>query len=181
MKYRINEIFHSLQGEGRFTGTPVIFVRFSGCNLQCSFCDTKFDSYTEYTGDELLSVVKKYPCKRIVFTGGEPTLQIDQELFNAFKNEEYKLHIETNGTNIISFPFDWITVSPKEKWIQKKGNELKVVYTRQELNQYFTNTKFKYRYLQPCSMKNTKEVIKIILEDSRWKLSLQTQKMLNIR
>ena len=77
---RINEIFYSLQGEGHFTGTPAIFIRFSGCNLKCSFCDTDHSHYTEMTEEEIVGEACKYPARHVVITGGEPLLQITASL-----------------------------------------------------------------------------------------------------
>lgn len=182
--YKINEIFYSIQGEGYRTGTPVIFIRFSGCNLNCSFCDTQHLKYKEYNIEEILNELKKYPCKNIVLTGGEPMLQLDHDLIIALKTENYILQIETNGTiddyEILRL-IDFITVSPKEKWKLTYGNELKLVYQNQQLKKYYLDTNFEYYYLQPCSMKNISETIKAIKENPKWKLSLQTQKLINIK
>ena len=82
---RINEIFYSLQGEGAFTGTPSIFIRFSGCNLKCDFCDTIHQPYKEMTMKEIIEEIKKYPAKHIVLTGGEPTMQVTDEFLAQIK------------------------------------------------------------------------------------------------
>ena len=79
---KINEIFYSLQGEGYHTGTPAIFVRFSGCNLKCDFCDTQHEEGKMMTDDEIIAEVKKYPAVTVVLTGGEPSLWIDDELID---------------------------------------------------------------------------------------------------
>ncbi len=185
--YKINEIFYSLQGEGAYTGTPVIFVRFSGCNLHCPWCDTRHEEGEELTVDQVISrIVDCLPWEGvrvpIVFTGGEPTLQLDPHLIQSLKSLGFRLHIETNGTRLIPEGIDWVTVSPKERWLVTSGDELKVVYTGQQaLWSYFVVTNFRYYYLQPCSMQNTQEVIELCKRDPRWRLSLQTQKMLNIR
>ena len=180
MSYKINEIFRSLQGEGRFTGQAVIFIRFSGCNLKCGFCDTAHETFKEYKLHELMREIGQYKINRVVLTGGEPTLQVDAELLGALFQNGYKINMESNGTNLFDFKIDWLTISPKENWIQKHGDELKVVYVGQDLEQYF-DSDFEYYYLQPCSMQNIPEVIAICETDQRWILSLQTQKMLNIR
>ena len=80
MKYKINDIFYSIQGEGYYTGNAVIFIRFSGCNLKCSFCDTDHSRYKFLTKEEIYTKIKKFNSKHIIFTGGEPTLQINKEL-----------------------------------------------------------------------------------------------------
>jgi organic radical activating enzyme len=184
MKYRINEIFYSIQGEGRWTGTPAIFIRFSGCNLNCEWCDTKHETYKEYTVWDVLDEINEYPSDRIILTGGEPTLQLDINFLEVFKYEFYKIHLETNGTNQIAHlrcMLDWITVSPKEKWQCRLGNELKLVYRPPMYLGHYEVANFKYYYLQPCSMQNIDECIKLVKENPKWMLSIQTQKLLNIR
>ena len=77
---RINEIFYSLQGEGFFTGTPAVFIRFSGCNLQCDFCDTTHQSFTDMSEDEIVQQAANYAGRHVVITGGEPSLQLTASL-----------------------------------------------------------------------------------------------------
>lgn len=197
-KYNVNEIFYSLQGEGMFVGTPVLFVRFSGCNLKCLFCDTSHSKASEMTADDIMSHLDKLSskCRIIVLTGGEPMLQVDVELLAVLRSK-YLINIETNGTKEISEEmfdfFDHITVSPKTggEWIQKEGGELKVVYTGQtkkELSEFFDSSFTNY-YLQPCFIERhegvtrslTEMAIDICKEDPRWKLSIQTHKMLKIQ
>ena len=186
---KLNEIFYSIQGEGFWTGTPAIFIRFAGCNLNCSFCDTDFSYKFDMNINEILKEIKKYKSKHIVLTGGEPSLQLEineqgySNFIKILRDNGYYVQIETNGTIKLPNNLDWITVSPKEKWIIKKGNELKVVYMNQDLEQY-KNTSFKYYYLQPLENKekyNSKETIKAIKENPKWKLSIQTQKLLKIK
>lgn len=181
MNYKINEIFHSIQGEGRYTGYPMIFIRFSGCNLKCDFCDTDFHNYKLYSITDIKEKIYKYDCNRICFTGGEPTLQLNRELIDELKHLGYILHIETNGTRDIPDGIDWITISPKENWKIKKGDELKVVYYGQDLDQ-FDNVDFKYKYLQPMDGKGNFLPSTIDkCKKSDWLLSIQTQKIMNIR
>lgn len=123
--YAINEIFYSLQGEGVRAGTPNVFVRFAGCNLTCSRngetgfdCDTEFMSSRALTKEEILAAaLLHYPDgatgKSVIFTGGEPALQLDQELVDAFKKAGFYTAIETNGTRQLPVGLDWICVSPK--------------------------------------------------------------------
>ena len=133
MNYKINEIFYSIQGEGCFAGTPAIFIRFSGCNLKCPWCDTKHEDGKIYTKEELEcsinTLVKETNCNRLILTGGEPTLQIsnEEELFKG-----YERYIETNG--LIPAPdwIDWITCSPKTDIynFSRIPNEIKIVYEK---------------------------------------------------
>ena len=115
--YIINEIFCSLQGEGFWTGTPMVFVRFSGCNLKCPFCDTDHAKGTEMTAEEIVAEAVRIGggCGRVCVTGGEPSLQLDPILVEAFHAEGFKVHVETNGTRPLSGGVDWITVSPKSE------------------------------------------------------------------
>lgn len=178
--YRINEIFYSIQGEGFWTGTPMIFIRFSGCNLECSYCDTNHWSYTEYDIRKILLEIDRYPSARICLTGGEPTLQNLEPLIEALHKNHYLVHIETNGTNRINhLDFDWVTVSPKKGQVQKRGDEIKIIYQGQKLGKYMQQD-FKYFYLQPCSMKNIPETIEKVKEEPKWNLSLQIQKFIKI-
>ena len=129
MKYKVNEIFYSLQGEGFWTGTPMVFVRFSGCNLCCPFCDTSHGAFTEMSADEILSAVRSAggACRRICLTGGEPSLQLDEPLVRLLKAEGYLLHVETNGTRELPEGLDWITLSPKSAVALQRADELKLV------------------------------------------------------
>ena len=156
--FRINEIFHSLQGEGFHTGTPAVFVRFSGCNLRCAFCDTQHQEGKMMSLEEIAEEVNKYPnAPLLVLTGGEPSLCIDEDFVQAIKNTGKFVAIETNGTRPIPNNIDWVTLSPKtgfdggdvEPCILKKCDELKVVYLGQDLKQY-DGIKADHKFLQPC-------------------------------
>jgi len=119
MNYRISEIFPSLQGEGLLQGLPVVFVRFAGCNLCCSFCDTKkaWTGGRQWTEARILARIKKFPCRRVCLTGGEPFLQDIVPLVRAMKKKGYWVAAETNGTVWRDVPLDWLTVSPKRTGI----------------------------------------------------------------
>ncbi len=192
---RVNEIFYSLQGEGFWTGTPVVFVRFSGCNLRCDFCDTDHSGFTEMTEEEILDEVSKYPAKRVVLTGGEPMLQVNLRLLSLFKSRGISIHVETNGTIVVSGDvlrlIDWITVSPKADTIAiSKFNELKVVYQCQDLScwdMYLKADNGPRCYLQPCdygdAIKNERSIertVEYVKSHPAWSLSLQTHKLINI-
>lgn len=190
MKYPVNEIFYSLQGEGRFTGTPAVFVRFAGCNRRCPFCDTDFSSSKPMTGEEIVDEVGKYPARHVVFTGGEPTLSLDGALCRALKERGYFLQIETNGSNPVPEEIDWVTCSPKERpWGIDRMDELKVVFTGQDVEAIadaFAGAESEALHpsvtsLQPCSGANVEATVKYILEHPRWSLSLQVHKLLNIQ
>ncbi len=192
-KYKINEIFYSLQGEGYFTGVPAIFIRFSGCNLKCPFCDTNHLTYKEMTAEDVAKEISKYPAYNIVLTGGEPTLFADKDFIDTIKGNHY-ITIETNGTHEVPQGVDWITLSPKfdvcgdmAKVTIPLCDELKVVYNGQDLSKY-DEIQTNLRFLQPMdcgdSEKNKyiiKQTIQACLENPKWRLSLQTHKILDIR
>lgn len=179
---KVNEIFYSIQGEGANTGIPAVFIRLSGCNLSCDFCDTQHQKYKMYEVVNILNKVDLFKCKNIVITGGEPLLQDIYPLVHILHSADYYICLETNGTIQIKNPhkFDWITVSPKENQIQETGNELKLVYIGQDLKQY-EGMGFDYFFLQPCSMSNIKETVQAVLDNPKWRLSLQCQKLINIK
>jgi len=176
---KINEIFYSIQGEGFFTGTPAIFIRFSGCNLNCDFCDTQHHDGEMMSKEDILAKITGYPSCHLILTGGEPALFIDFEFVQFFKNAGYFIQIETNGTCPLPQNIDWVTCSPKEKLLLQEADELKVVYTGQNLLE-FENFKAQHCYLQPCSMTNTAEVVDYVKSNPQWKLSVQQHKLLDI-
>lgn len=190
---RVNEIFYSLQGEGRFTGTPAIFLRLSGCNLKCSFCDTKHEEAVEMHPTEIIEEIQKYPSKHIVITGGEPSLQIDWDFVNYLQEYGYFVQVETNGVKRLPTNVDWITCSPKYKPIcYGEVDEIKCVYegkeSEEKIHKLYRSVRAESFYLQPCDVKNPKrnaeilaECINFIKENPEWKLSLQTQKILDVR
>ena len=114
MKLNVNEIFYSLQGEGGRVGEPSIFIRLTECNLACSFCDTDFAEGDDMTLEQIGDVISAYPCKWIIWTGGEPTIQLNDAHVAFFKEKGYKQAIETNGTRRVPSMIDYITCSPKK-------------------------------------------------------------------
>lgn len=190
--YRVNEIFYSLQGEGFWTGTPMVFVRLSGCNLQCPFCDTDHQDGRPMTAEELVQAVRtEGPCKRVCLTGGEPLLQADRELVDTLHLAGYKIHLETNGTRSVPEGVDWVTLSPKEdfmsggKVVVEKADELKLVLAPGTDPAKWAGFPASWHFLQPCAAPdgsdNTAETVAYIQEHPQWRLSLQTHKLLNIR
>ena len=188
-KLKVNEIFYSLQGEGARVGEPSIFIRLSKCNLSCIFCDTEFESQIEMSIDEIKKEISKYPASWIVWTGGEPTLQLNKEVVSHFRN--YKQAIETNGTNPIDYNLDWICVSPKvaEHVVAKnfkKVNELKyVMMDKKPLPQ--PSIKADHYFLSPMAVgdyipaENMKHCIKLCLENPQWKMTMQNHKIWSVR
>ena len=186
---RINEIFYSLQGEGLHTGRAAVFVRFAGCNLACSFCDTDFRSFTEMSEEEIVDAVTCFPAPTVVLTGGEPTLQLTSSLLNRLHEAGRNVHIETNGTRPLpDGPVHWVTCSPKGAPLRiGRIDELKVVYQGQDMSQYDGIQAREY-CLQPCDTgdadKNNEilqQTINYILLHPKWILSLQTHKILNVK
>lgn len=193
MKLPVNEIFYSLQGEGMHTGTAAVFVRLSGCNLRCSFCDTDHSASALMSIVEIVDEVKKYPAHTVIVTGGEPSLFDLTDLTDALHRENRRVHVETNGTGPIKGDVDWITCSPKaeacpayfvDDTILARADEVKVVFTGQdnaELERVAERFVTKNRFLQPCSGENVKETVEMILGSPGWRLSLQTHRMIEIR
>lgn len=180
--YKVNEIFYSLQGEGYFTGTPAVFLRLSGCNRRCAFCDTDHFDGRDMTADEIVSAISVFPSRHLVVTGGEPTLQFDCDLLRAVKSERFFVQIETNGSLPVPAGIDWVTCSPKDApWGIDRIDELKVVYQGQDVEHLAGLLPSPRYFLQPCSGQNVKETIEYILAHPRWRLSLQTHKLIDIR
>lgn len=188
---RVNEIFYSLQGEGRFTGKPAVFVRLSGCNLRCPFCDTDFTAYTEMTEEAIVEDISRYATRHVVITGGEPTLQLTDSFVEKLHAAGFYIQIETNGTHTIPSGIDWVTCSPKEggKPVLSRVDEVKMLYQGQgtDLSPAENIEAIEYR-LQPLDTGDANrnreiinETINYILAHPKWTLSLQTHKILNVR
>lgn len=179
---KINEIFYSLQGEGFHTGTPAVFVRFSGCNLKCPFCDTQHESGTMMSDNDILAEVQKYPARMVILTGGEPSLWIDSSLVAMLHGAGKYVCIETNGTRPLPEDIDWVTCSPKQggELRLQHIDEVKVVYEGQDLAQY-ESLPAAHFFLQPCSCSNTAETVACVMQHPRWRLSLQTHKLIDIQ
>ena len=181
---RINEIFESLQGEGFHTGTPAVFVRFSGCNLVCPFCDTDHCAFTTMTDEQIAATVAQFKPELVVLTGGEPGLQVSDQLIDLLHAEGRKVAIETNGTCPLPAGIDWVTVSPKEGStpVLTAANEVKVVFQADaDVEKWRNQISADHYFLQPCSCKNTAETVAYIMAHPHWRLSVQTHKYLGIR
>ena len=210
MAYAVKEIFYTLQGEGAHTGRAAVFCRFAGCNLWsgherdrataiCRFCDTDFvgtdgDGGGRFAGaDELASAVAaKWPVsdagKRfVVCTGGEPLLQLDAALIHALHRQNFVIAIETNGTIAVPAGVDWVCVSPKAgaPLVVTRGDELKVVYPQATDPGTYGRLDFANWFIQPMDGPNAAEALKAAIQycadHPRWRLSLQTHKLLGIR
>ncbi|MDD5094207.1 MAG: 7-carboxy-7-deazaguanine synthase [Dehalococcoidia bacterium] len=210
MSYSIKEIYYTLQGEGVHTGRPAVFVRFSGCNLWsgreedramaiCRFCDTDFVGTDGPGGATFASAEALARRARalwpddpnshpfVVCTGGEPLLQLDQTLVDAFHTAGFEVAVETNGTLEPPERIDWICVSPKSgaELVLKEGNELKLVFPQANMDpQDFLRHRFDHFLLQPLYgpevAKNTLQAVQYCLEHPQWRLSLQIHRFLNI-
>jgi 7-carboxy-7-deazaguanine synthase len=208
MSYKVKEIFYSLQGEGANTGRAAVFCRFAGCNLWsgreedrasavCNFCDTDFvgtngegrGSFA--TAHELAAAVARLwrgPERLfVVCTGGEPLLQLDEELVAAFHGFDAEVAVETNGTRTPPSGLDWVTVSPKAgaPLVLVTGDELKLVYPQGGAEpEQFERLEFKHFFLQPMDgperEANTQKALHYCLQHPRWRLSLQIHKFLGI-
>lgn len=209
MTYTVKEVFYTLQGEGAQAGRPAVLCRFTGCNLwtgreadreraTCRFCDTDFVGTDGEGGghiasaDELADVVARawqgVPVGRyVVFTGGEPTLQLDAAVVAAVHDRGFAAAIETNGTRPVPDGLDWVCVSPKAgaPMVQRRGDELKVVFPQDGLEPAaLEDLPFTHRFLQPCDgpelAANTRAAVDYCLAHPAWRLSLQTHKLLGI-
>jgi 7-carboxy-7-deazaguanine synthase (Cx14CxxC type) len=200
--YAVKEIFRTLQGEGGLAGTPMVFVRFAGCNLwsgreedragaRCDFCDTDFVGGQKLTIDELLTqVVELAGPKWICFTGGEPLLQLDRPLLEAVRGSGYQVAIETNGTVALdgNRPLvDWICMSPKtDDLALREGDELKLIYRGQSADaiRRFEELPFSHYFLQPEWGARYQDMLDgaltFLQSQSRWRLSLQVHKLVGL-
>lgn len=198
---KINEIFYSLQGEGHHTGYPSVFIRFSGCNLSCPFCDTRHNNGILMSDNDIIRAVNLYKADWIVLTGGEPSLWIDESFIRVLKRATgKKIAIETNGTRPLPPGIDWISVSPKfgisgepdDKTDLKveRADEIKVVDVGQPLDPYFDlpcKGPQTLMYLQPCFVADPEEnrsnrlrTVRRVFDDPRWTLSVQLHRFLGI-
>ncbi|MFN3786618.1 MAG: 7-carboxy-7-deazaguanine synthase [Thiothrix sp.] len=212
MTYSVKEMFYSLQGEGFHAGRPAVFCRFAGCNLWsgrevdrdsavCAFCDTDFVGVDGINGGKFttaealatrieqlwLTGVRRDVRRFVVFTGGEPLLQLDAALITAMHARDFSIAVETNGTQAAPAGIDWLCVSPKADapLVLTAGNELKLVYPQAlAAPERFAHLDFQYFYLQPLDdaqqAQHTQAAIAYCLQYPQWQLSIQTHKWLGI-
>ena len=208
--YAVKEIFYTLQGEGFHVGRPAVFCRFAGCNLwsgreedrasaQCKFCDTDFVGTNGVNGGKYprdgslpYRIADLWPHhaldnRLVVFTGGEPLLQLDEALLRAMHALGFKCAVETNGTVNPPSGIDWLTVSPKGEAPLKvtRANELKLVFPQQDaLPQRFSSIEADHYFLQPMDGierdRHTQAAIEYCKANPKWRLSTQTHKYLGI-
>ncbi|MBD5218052.1 MAG: radical SAM protein [Bacteroidales bacterium] len=187
--YRINRIFYSIQGEGARVGTPQVFIRFSGCNLHCSFCDTDHESrYQLMDAHEIIAECKRVgeACASVSLCGGEPTLQLDEHLLEALKQAGYYVSIETNGLLPVPAGVDYVVCSPKTakiapdhinelRYVVKAGDPIPVPHKHAE-----------HYYLSPCfdgeqpNKDNIAHCIALVQEHPEWRLGMQWHKFIGI-
>jgi len=216
--YTVKELFPTLQGEGAHTGRAAVFCRFTGCNLWsgreedrssavCQFCDTDFvgsdgDGGGKFeTAQDLADAIEQAwlstqagPQQRyVVFTGGEPLLQLDKELIDAIHHKGFELAIETNGTLKVPTGVDWVCVSPKSgaDLVVLQADEIKLVIPQsghqnlENLLARFEKMDYRHRYLQPMDgaqlAENTQLAIQLCQKRPLWRLSMQTHKIIGIR
>ena len=191
----VNEIFYSLQGEGYYSGTAAVFVRLSGCNLCCPFCDTQHESGVEMNEAAIVEAVRRYPARMVVVTGGEPSLQLTASLVDALHEAGRYVAVETNGTRTLPPNVDWVTLSPKDAWlgaeaavVLTEADELKVVYDGEHEPFEYRSLTTDHRFLQPMDTADEARnarieaaAVEYIRQHPQWRLSLQIHKMLNIR
>jgi 7-carboxy-7-deazaguanine synthase (Cx14CxxC type) len=210
MSYAVKEIFYTLQGEGAQAGRAAVFCRFAGCNLWsgreedrataiCRFCDTDFVGLNGAgggrfeTAEDLAQAIRgQWPVDRggsrfVVFTGGEPLLQLDRVLIDVLHENDFEIAVETNGTVVAPVGIDWVCVSPKAgaPLVQTSGDELKLVYPQPEAQPHeFEHLDFRNFFLQPMDgpdrERNSQLVVRYCMEHPKWRLSLQTHKIVGI-
>jgi 7-carboxy-7-deazaguanine synthase len=209
MTYSVKELFYTLQGEGGQAGHAAVFLRFAGCNLWsglerdrqsavCQFCDTDFVGTDGLNGGKFTdaqslaqAVAQQWPSqamnKLVVCTGGEPLLQLDTTLIEALHDQGFRIAVETNGTLVAPNGVDWVCVSPKANapMKQRSGQELKLVYPQILAKpEQFVELEFDHFFLQPMDgpnqARNTQKAIEYCLQHPKWRLSLQTHKLLGI-
>jgi 7-carboxy-7-deazaguanine synthase len=202
--YTVHEIFYTVQGEGANTGRPAVFCRFAGCNLWtgreqdrasaiCRFCDTEFRGGVKYrTAEALVREIRAtwpngHLPRFVVFTGGEPLLQLDRRIVELCHIAGFSVAVETNGTIRPAFGVDWLTVSPKAgaPLVVRRADELKVVFPQDVTPDTYDHVQAGQRFLQPMDgpdlEANTAATVDYCLANPRWRLSVQVHKIVGLR
>lgn len=198
----VNEIFYSLQGEGYHSGTPAVFVRLSGCNLCCPFCDTQHAHGTEMSEEAIVAAVHNlHPPTSdlrpplVVVTGGEPALQLTASLVEVLHAVGERVAVETNGTLPLPGNVDWVTLSPKSLWLGEeaapvltRADELKVLFDGGHDPAAYDHIDATHRFLQPMDTGDAarnaalmRQAADYCLRHPQWRLSLQIHKILDIK
>ena len=195
MTYDLVEIFESLQGEGRNTGRPVVFVRFAGCNLACPWCDTDVRRRFSATLEELVAEVRSHKAKSVILTGGEPTLVKEMPAFvEALKAEGYWVGIETNGTNTPAWldQLDYIACSPKAEYAARvelaHADEVRIVASSEDILDFCHRMRAQIvatdYYISPCERDGTIDFAtakSVLGRLDGWSLSVQLHKILGFQ
>lgn len=205
--FRLHTIFSSLQGEGRNVGRPATFVRFSGCNLACEWCDTHMDERMIYTADQILGKVEEHSNRSVIITGGEPTIQRDLDvLVSKLKDAGYWVALETNGVRAPTCPelFDYISVSPKPEYFSRymdsimlhKANEVRIVATTDEIVGFCRSMRSRIKaddyYISPLETEGRmhyRRALNLLVKVNKvmpeamppWSLSIQMHKVIGVR
>jgi len=193
MNLKVKEIFYSLQGEGGRQGAASIFIRLSGCNLKCDFCDTDFSGGEDMSLEQILLQINQFPCRWIIWTGGEPTLQLTDECFLFFKRIGFRQAIESNGYHRLSALLNYTVVSPKDatdyaKKINPKVDEVRLpVRENDRIPPIESLPEATFYFLSPIFSDNTLETkanidycIQRVKQNPQWRLSLQMHKWAGI-
>jgi organic radical activating enzyme len=193
MSLKIKEIFYSLQGEGGRQGEASIFIRLSGCQLKCDFCDTDFSGGQTMDLSEIVTVIRSFSCRWIIWTGGEPTLQLTGEIVSFFKSEGYWQAIESNGMQALPAGLDYTVVSPKgnpdyAKKINSSVDEIRLpVQAGQAIPEIESLPAAQFYFLSPVFNINKVETqaniafcVDYIKQHPQWRLSLQMHKLIGI-
>jgi 7-carboxy-7-deazaguanine synthase len=204
VSYLVNDLFYTIQGEGYWTGRAAVFVRFARCNLWtgreedrasaiCNFCDTDFVYSERWELDDLVKeIFESWPQTAhkpmVVFTGGEPLLQLDEELVLKLKDLGFYVAVETNGTMTVPEGVDWVCVSPKilTRLVVAYANELKLVYPQADVRpDRLLDFKSDHKWLSPMDgpdyEANLKAAIEYVKSDPVWRLNIQTHKFIGVR
>jgi len=202
---RVNEIFYSVQGEGGRSGKSSIFIRLAGCNLKCPFCDTEFAEFTEMNLSQILTEIQQYAGHDIVWTGGEPTLQLNEQVLYFFKSRGYLQAIETNGTNKIPHGIDYVAISPKQfnqqlievvdDWHTNNGrvDEIRIVYPGPvdihgiydallyKVGKFYLSPEFVGEGNQHMNEEYVKQTVNTCLSNPQFSLSIQMHKLISVK